>query len=198
MRTSVNNISLQGQLALDFVDRFLDRLTSYRLVLYSLLAFVSWAVFAGFIGEVAFEWYEILGSTTWLMVVCISVNFAVSKWRNVPRNKESDYISALILALILLPAQDFNDYLILATAGSVAMLSKYFLVHGKRHIFNPAAFGAFTVGIFFDYFPAWWVGTTILVPLVFIAGQLILKKMKRYWMVSLFMTIYLSYLVINI
>lgn len=188
---------LQGQRGLDLVDGLLDRLTSYRLVLYSLLVFVAWAVFASFIDEVAFEWYEILGSAAWLMIVCIAVNFLVSKWRNIPRNKESDYISALILALILLPAQDFNDYLILAAAGTIAMLSKYILVFGKRHIFNPAAFGAFSVAFLFDYFPAWWVGTTILVPLVFIAGQLILKKMRRYWMVTVFMSIYLGYLIIN-
>lgn len=197
MRASINNLGLQGQRGLDLVDRLLDRLTSYRLVLYSLLAFVVWAIFASFIDEVAFEWYEILGSTAWLMVVCVSANFAASKFLNIPRNKESDYITALILALILLPAQEFNDYLILAAAGTVAMLSKYFLVYGKRHIFNPAAVGAFTAGILFDYFPAWWVGTAILVPLVFIAGQLILKKMKRYLMVSVFMSIYLGYLIIN-
>ena len=187
----------QGQRSLDLVDGLLDRLTSYRLVLYSVMAFVGWAIFASFIDEVAFEWYEILGSATWLVVVCVSANLALSKVLNIPRNKESDYISALILALILLPAQDFNDYLILAAAGAAAMLSKYVLVYGKRHIFNPAAIGAFTVGLAFDYFPAWWVGTTILVPLVFIAGQLILKKMKRYLMVTVFMGIYLGYLIFN-
>lgn len=197
MRPSISNLSLQGQRALDFVDGFLDRLTSYRLVLYSLLAFVVWAVFGSLLDEVAFEWYEILASATWLVVVCITVNFAVSKLLNIPRNKESDFITALILALILLPAQAFNDYLILAVAAAAAMLSKYILVYGKRHIFNPAALGAFTVAVLFDYFPAWWIGTTFLVPLVFITGQLILKKMRRYWMVSVFMSIYLGYFAVN-
>ena len=197
MRERVDKFYLWGQNYSDLIDGLLDRLTSYRLVLYSLLAFLLWATFVSFIDEVPFEWYEILGSAAWLVVVCVGINFAVSKFFNIPRNKESDYISALILALILLPAQDFNDYLILAAAGAVAMLSKYFIVFGKRHIFNPAAAGAFSVGLLFDYFPAWWVGTTILVPLVFIAGQLILKKMKRYWMVTVFMSIYLGYLIFN-
>src|SRR3990167_5425148 len=197
MRERVDKFYLWGQNYSDLIDGLLDRLTSYRLVLYSLLAFLLWATFVSFIDEVPFEWYEILGSAAWLVVVCVGINFAVSKFFNIPRNKESDYISALILALILLPAQDINDYLILAAAGAVAMLSKYILVYGKRHIFNPAAGGAFTVGLLFDYFPAWWVGTTILVPLVFVAGQLILKKMKRYWMVTLFMSIYLVYLILN-
>lgn len=197
MPASINNLNLQAQRALDAVDGLLDRLTSYRLVLYSLLAFVVWALFASFLDEVAFKWYEILGSAVWLLAVCYVSNLAISRLLNIPRNKESDLITALILTLILLPAQDVNDYLILAAAGTVAMLSKYVLVYGKRHIFNPAAFGAFSVGLLFDYFPAWWVGTTILVPLVFIAGQLILRKMKRYLMVSVFMAVYLGYLVFN-
>jgi ferredoxin-NADP reductase len=193
----MKDLILQGQRALDLIDRFLDRLTSYRLVLYSLIAFVSWAIFASLIDEVSFEWYEILGSAAWLVAVCFGVNLVASKFFNIPRNKESDLISALILALILLPAQEVNDYLILAVAGSVAMLSKYFLVFSKRHIFNPAALGAFSVGLLFDYYPAWWVGTIFLVPLVFVAGQLILRKMKRYWMVSVFMGVYLGYLIFN-
>jgi ferredoxin-NADP reductase len=186
-----------GQQAVDTADGLLDRLTSYRLLLYSLLAFLIWAVFAALIGQVAFEWYQIAGSAVWLTVVCVAVNFACSRLLNVPSNKESDYISALILALILLPAQDLNDYLILAAAGTVAMLSKYVLVYGRRHIFNPAALAAFAVGRLFDYFPAWWVGTKFITPLVFVAGLLIMRKMKRYLMVSAFMAVYLVYIVIN-
>ncbi|HEY5549959.1 MAG TPA: hypothetical protein VIK37_02035 [Candidatus Saccharimonadales bacterium] len=187
----------KGQRALDLVDGRLDRLTSYRLVLYSLLAFVAWGILGGLMGEIAFEWHQVLASTAFLAVVCVTVNYIASELLNIPRNKESDYITALILALILMPAQEPNDYLILAAAGSAAMLSKYVLVYGQRHIFNPAAAGAFTVALLFDYFPAWWIGTAFLVPLVFIAGQLILRKMKRYLMVSVFMSIYLGYLVIN-
>jgi ferredoxin-NADP reductase len=122
---------------------------------------------------------------------------AFSRFRKIPRNKESDLITALILALILTPAHDFGDYLILAAAGALAMLSKYLLVYGKRHIFNPAALGVFTVAQLFDYHPSWWVGTVALTPLVFVAGQLILRKMKRYLMVSAFMVVYLGYLIAN-
>lgn len=183
--------------ALNKVDNLLDRLTSYRLALYSLLAFVGWAVVASWLGEVAFRWYEILASAGWLLAVCYVTNLAFSRFRNIPRNKESDLITALILALILTPAHNFGDYLILAAAGALAMLSKYLLVYGKRHIFNPAALGAFAVAQLFDYHPAWWVGTAVLTPLVFVAGQLILRKMKRYLMVSVFMVVYLGYLIAN-
>jgi ferredoxin-NADP reductase len=182
---------------LDFEDKLLDQISSYRLVLYSLVVFVIWATFGSLINQIPFEWHNILASTAWLIVICAVTNYLISKFLNVFTNKESAYISALILALILPPAKELNDYLILAVAGAVAMLSKYVLIYGKRHIFNPAALAAFVVGWLFDYLPAWWVGTVFLVPLVFIAGQLILRKMKRYLMVSVFMTIYLGYLIIN-
>lgn len=197
MRPLISSWFIKLQRAYDLVDGFLDRFTPYRLVLYSLLVFVGWAIIASLIGEVTFEWYQILASSAWLVAVCYSSNYAISRLRNIPRNKESDLITALILALILLPAQDINDYLILGAAGVAAMLSKYLLVYGKRHIFNPAAFGAFTVATLFDYYPAWWVGTAILVPVVFLAGQLILRKMRRYWMVTVFISIYLGYLIFN-
>lgn len=183
--------------ALGQVDNLLDCLTSYRLALYSLLAFVGWAIVASWLGEVAFRWYEILASASWLVAVCYITNSAFSRFWNIPRNKESGLITALILALILTPAHDLGDYLILATAGALAMLSKYLLVYGKRHIFNPAALGAFAVAQLFDYHPSWWVGVAILAPLVFAAGQLILRKMKRYLMVSIFMVVYLGYLIAN-
>jgi ferredoxin-NADP reductase len=186
-----------GQKAVDTADGLLDRLTSYRLLLYALLAILIWAVFAALIDQVAFEWYQIAGSAIWLTIVCVAVNFAASRLLNIPSNKESDYISAWILALILLPAQNLNDYLVLAAAGAAAMLSKYILVYGRRHIFNPAALGAFAVGRLFDYFPAWWVGTKFITPLVLVAGLLIMRKMKRYLMVSAFMLVYLAYIVIN-
>jgi len=183
--------------ALNQIDRLLDRITSYRLVLYSLVAFVGWAIAASWLGEVAFKWYEILASAAWLLAVCYIANLAISRFAKIPRNKESDLITALILALILAPAHDFGDYWILAAAGIFAMLSKYLLVYGKRHIFNPAALGGFAVAQLFGYHPSWWVGTVVLVPLVFIAGQLILRKIKRYLMVSVFMALYLGYLIIN-
>ncbi|HEX5395281.1 MAG TPA: hypothetical protein VFW52_02965 [Candidatus Saccharimonadales bacterium] len=197
MHAFINKIVRRGQQAVDETDGVLDRITSYRIVLYSLLAFLIAAMAAALAGKVGSEWYQIAASAIWLVIVCYAVNLAASKLLNIPRNKESDLITALILALILLPAQGLNDYLILAAAGAVAMLSKYVLVYGKRHIFNPAALGAFAVAKIFDYFPAWWVGTKYLAPLVFIAGLLIMRKMKRYLMVSAFMLVYMAYLVIN-
>ena len=77
------------------------------------------------------------------------------------------------------------------------MVSKYILTIGRRHILNPAALGAYSVGLIFDKYPSWWIGTLALTPALFIGGMFILRKMKRFIMVALFVAIYLSVLTYN-
>lgn len=176
------------------VDKALDPITLYRLVLYFLIFTVGWAVLVSFTGELPFEWYQILSSAALLVVACYSVSFLFARWLNIPRNFESDFISALILTLILTPANSGDDYVILAASGALAMASKYALAPGRRHIFNPAAFGAFSAAAFFDYYPSWWVGTAVITPIVLIGGLLILRKMQRFILSGVFVIISLAIL----
>lgn len=187
------SLVLQAQRVLDFVDGLLDPLTSYRLVLYFLYTLAGWAVLvAAFSHQIPFSWYDITLSILFLMAVCRGVNYLLSYSLDVPRNSESDFITALILSLIMSPAHSGHDFLILGLAGAFAMSVKYIIVIGRRHIFNPAATGAYLSGLIFHHYASWWVGTTILTPLVFIGGLLIMRKMKRYILVSFFMVVYLA------
>lgn len=182
---------------LDFIDGFLDNITSYRLVLYFLLLLGSWSVVLGFFGKLPYEGWEILGSFVWLCAVCWALGLALSSFLNVYRNRESDLITALILGLVLTPAAGLNDYLILAAAGVVAIASKYTLTIGKRHIFNPAALGAYSAGLIFHSYASWWVGTAVLVPLTIAGGLLVLRKMNRFILVLIFEAIYIGALLAN-
>jgi Na+-transporting NADH:ubiquinone oxidoreductase subunit NqrB len=168
------------------IDNQLDKLTSYKLVLYFLYTLIGWTVVASFFGEVSFKWYYVLLSTALLVIVCRISNQLISRRLNIPVNKESDLITALILALILSPAHTVNGFLILIIAGALAMLSKYILVISRWHIFNPAAFGAFAIGLLFHQYASWWVGASFITPVVFIGGLLVLRKMKRFIMVIAF------------
>jgi ferredoxin-NADP reductase/uncharacterized membrane protein YjjP (DUF1212 family) len=168
------------------IDKQLDRLTSYRLVLYFLFVLLGWAILGAALNKFFFTWYDILLSATVLFTACLGTNYYLSKHLHIAKNNESDYISALILTLILTPSHHFTDLLIIAVAGAVAMLSKYILVINKWHIFNPAAFGAFSVAKLFGHSPSWWVGTSFMVPVVFIGGMLVLRKMKRFIMAITF------------
>lgn len=182
-------------LGLDYVDGFLDNITSYRLVLYFLILLGGWSTLLGFAGQLPYEGWEIMGSFLWLTAVCWALGLALSSFLNVYRNRESDFITALILGLILSPASSLNDFLVLAAAAAVAVVSKFVLTVGKRHIFNPAALGAYLVGLIFHSYASWWVGTAILIPLTIAGGLLILRKMNRFIMVLIFEAIYIGALV---
>jgi ferredoxin-NADP reductase len=174
------------------VDSLLDRLTSYKLVLYFLYVLAGWSVVASLLGAVSFKWYYMILSVGLLIAVCRGSNMIISRYLNVPTNKESDLISALILFLILSPAHDVTGFLIIFIAGAIAMLSKYVLVINRWHIFNPAAFGAFATGLLFHRYASWWVGTTLITPIVFVGGMLILRKMKRFIMAIVFEVVALA------
>ncbi len=180
---------------IDWLDGFLDSITSYRLLLYVLLAILGTGVWGSLLGEVSFTWQHILLSAGCLALVCWLVNRAWARALDVPTNKHSELITALILTLVLTPGQTYRDYLILAAAAAMAMSSKYILAFRRSHVFNPAAVGAFSVGAAFSYHASWWVGTTFLTPVVLAGGILILRKMKRFRMVLIFLAVYVGWLI---
>jgi Na+-transporting NADH:ubiquinone oxidoreductase subunit NqrB len=193
----MNKISLIINRILAPVDNLLDRLTSYKLVLYFLYVTLGWSIVASLADKVSFKWYFILLSAALLIAVCRLTNTLISRYLNVPVNKESDLITALILTLILSPGHSWTDFVVIAIAAVVAMASKYILVINRWHIFNPAAIGALLSGVIFQHYASWWVGTSFITPVVFIGGLLILRKMKRFIMVITFEIIALLIIAFN-
>jgi glycine betaine catabolism B len=191
----MNRLSLLGQKLTGVIDSINDRLTSYRLMLYFLLALLGWAEIGSFFNKVPYSWHEILISAGWLMAVCWAANKLIAKFLDIPANKESDLITGLILALILTPPATARDFALLAAAGIGAMAVKYVITVYKSHIFNPAAAGAFIAGEIFHKYAAWWVGTKFMAPLIIIGAILILRKMKRFTLVLIFLAVYVLYLI---
>src|SRR5690242_4605917 len=98
--------SLALQRLISLIDRINDRFTSYRLVLYFLIVALAWAIAGSFFDKVPYKAPEILLSAALLLGVCWAANKLISKFLDIPANKESDLITALILALILTPTKD--------------------------------------------------------------------------------------------
>jgi len=192
MLQSLNIIAQKAGARLDKVN---DRFTSYRLALYFLLVLIGWAAIGGIFNKVPYSWYWILVSAGWLLAVCWLANKLLSKFLDIPANKESSLITALILALIMAPGQNGRGLVITAVAGLAAIASKYVITWRKSHIFNPAAAGAFIAGQFFNQFPSWWVGTKFMTPVVVIGGVFVLRKMKRFTLALVFLAVYLLYLI---
>lgn len=168
-----------------FIDNFLDTITMYRLVLYYLIGLLVVAFIYCLLGILHFNPLLLAFSTLFLVGVCWVANKVFAITFGAPANVESVYISALILALIITPAQSFTDIMFLFWAGVLTMASKYILAIGKKHIFNPVAI-AVTITAFAGVGSAsWWVGTFCMLPFALL-GLLIVRKIRRYDLVFYF------------
>lgn len=165
-----------------FIDSVLNRITMYRLVLYYLVILLTTAILFSFFGVLNFSPLNLVFSTFVILVVCWITNAVFSRSFAAAPNIESAYITAFILALIISPVAPTNGagvgFLIFASVW--AMASKYIFAIGKKHIFNPAAFGVALSAFAINQSATWWVsGSLALMPFVIIGGLLIVRKIRR-------------------
>ena len=154
----------------------------YRLVLYYLIVLFGAAVLFGLFGILPHSPADLAFSTLIILAVCWAVNAAFAEGFGATPNVESVYITGLILALIITPVAPTNytgvGFLIFASAW--AMASKYIFAIGKKHIFNPAAFGVALSALLINQSATWWVaGNLALLPFVLVGGLLIVRKIRR-------------------
>ena len=166
---------------INFIDNFLNKITMYRLVLYSLIVLLCVAAALSLFGLLPYDFFDLILSTGFLLVVGLIANWVFAKTFNAPANVESVYISALILALILSPVKglDFAGYMFLFWAAVITMSSKFILAINKKHLFNPVAVAVAITSFTIGGYASWWVGTAYMLPFVLIIGLLIVKKIKR-------------------
>lgn len=185
---------------MEFIDNILNRITMYRLVLYYLAALLVAAVIFGMFGILPYAPADIIFSTTLILAICWIANTIFSSVFEAVTNSESVYITALILALIIRPVA-YTDavgigFLVFASAWAIA--SKYMFAIGKKHIFNPAAFGVALAALVIHQSATWWVGGNIpLLPIVLLGGLLIVRKIKRSDLVLSFGTFALAAVIVT-
>lgn len=182
------------------IDNFINGITMYRLILYFLIILWVEALVITFFNVLSFSFYQFLISTVIILLVCYLTNKFFSLVFKIPTNLESVYISALILIFIVLPAKTIPEFIFIVFAGFIAMVSKYVLVLNKKHIFNPVAVSVFIASIFSLGYASWWIGNLWTLPVILLGGLLIVRKIKRFRMVSFFIisflicTIYFSFI----
>jgi ferredoxin-NADP reductase len=166
---------------MQWLDRITGRITMYRLVLICLLALLAEALLVSLTG--ALPPYSTLG-----ILVCVGVAVVMSYASNrlialilrVKPNSESSLITGLILGMLFLPILDGPHILAIAIAALVASISKYLLAVRRRHLFNPAAVGAFIAGLILPLDGAgWWVATIWLLPIAALSAIAILLRTRR-------------------
>ncbi len=175
-----------------YVDRFLDRITMYRLVLYFLTCLFLLSLILAYFNLLQVSFFGLMYSLVVLVFASYVFNRLSAKFFGIPENIESVYITAYILCLILAPP-DQGQYVsvlwVLVGAAAVAQVSKYALNFRGKHIFNPAALGVFLVAVVLGQSATWWVGSTpLFLPLLF-GVFLILRKLKRFSLALAFLAV---------
>ncbi len=164
---------------LTYIDKFLNKYTMYKVVLYALLILAAYSLI------VDFTWNKVV-SLVILMVGSYMLNQVIGRILKAPVGSESSTITGLILYLILAP------YATIATqclVVAIAMLSKYVFAWKKRHIFNPAAFVVALAPFMGIVDFTWWIASAVYLPLVVILGLLVVRKTRRMTMFLVFVVV---------
>ena len=180
---------------LRFIDKQLNGITTYRLVLYGLLAMTGASLALAFLDLLSFTITSMLVLLGLLLIVAASSNLLLARSLRITPSTESTYITALILYMILPPVTSASHALAVALAALAAMASKYLLTFRGSHIFNPAAFGLAAVTLTGLSSSMWWVGSSVMLPFTVIFGLLVVRKIRRFSLVSLFIATSLAVMV---
>jgi ferredoxin-NADP reductase/Na+-translocating ferredoxin:NAD+ oxidoreductase RnfD subunit len=168
------------------IDYMIDRVTMYRLVLYVLIGMVVMGIILAYFKLLSFSPVSLVLSTLFLVFICWAMNAVLAYVFEVPANIESSYLTALILALIVDPAQSPGAFVLLGWVAILAMSSKYILAIYKKHIFNPAAIAVVITSFVLGESASWWIGTTWMLPIVLLGGLLVARKLRQTDMVLSF------------
>jgi ferredoxin-NADP reductase len=168
------------------IDTLIGRVPMYRLVLILLAALTAIAVVLSAVGVLFFTPLELLATGGIAVGLSWLVNRAIAPLFRVKPHDESALITGLLLFFIMKPGIEVGDLAAVAVAATVAAVSKYVLAIRGRHVFNPAAIGAFVAtltGLGVSY---WWVGSESLFWFVLVAGAVVVWRVRKVGMAVLF------------
>ncbi len=177
------------------IDNFLNKITMYRLTLYCLLAIWFFGFILSLFSKLTYKPIDLIITFALIFLVSVAVNAIFSAAFKVPSNTDSVYITSIILALIVSPANPLNNLDVIFLSGALAIASKYILAINKKHIFNPAAFGVALSAFILQKYAVWWIGTLYMAPIVLVAGLLMVRKIQRFDLVFSFLLTSLTFIV---
>ncbi len=161
------------------LDRFIDKFTMYRLLIYYLLGLIAAAFFLGIFRDITYNPISILVTAGILVTANYFINLIFASIFDAPTANESAIITGLILSLIISPTLGLYNILFFIAASGLAQASKYLLTYKHKHIFNPAAIAVVLTAFGPKQSASWWIGTSVLLPFVIIGGLLIIRKIQR-------------------
>ncbi|MBP7831956.1 MAG: oxidoreductase [Candidatus Pacebacteria bacterium] len=172
---------------MNFIDKFLNNITMYRLALYGLSLVALVAIVLGFAGAIPYSGLSLVISLAVILAGCYLFNHVFAWIFKAPTNVDSFWITGFILFFLAAPTLSGKGLLILVAISAIAMLSKYTLAFKKKHLFNPAAITAVILGLLSIGDINWWVATPILNMVTLVVGLLIVRKLRRFPMFFAFL-----------
>ncbi len=179
------------------LDTALGRLTMYRLVLWVLAVLAGYSLLLNVLGWLTFGLPEMLAH----LALCLGLTYASSQGLaalfHVRPHTESSLITGLLLYFLFWPSQLTQGLQVAEIAGVAlacvrASASKYALAWRGRHIFNPAAAGAFLAGLTGLNIATWWAATPAMLWLVLPGVLLVLYRTGKFAMAAVFTVVAVS------
>lgn len=172
------------------INHFLNSITMYRLLVYSLGLLATLSLLLSFFGLLSFTPFQLLSSLMMIITTSFLANQLLATLYRATPNHESFLITALILFFLFSPATNLMGISSLVLASIFAMSSKYLFAYKAKHLFNPAAISAVLMGLLPFTAATWWVVNPYLAIPTLILGLLIVKKIRR-------LSLFLSFLTVN-
>lgn len=169
------------------LDKLIDNITMYRLLMYYLIGLLAAAIGLSFMGNLHYNPVALAVSAGILVFTSWVVNKIFGYIFEAPINPESSILTGLILALIIPPDLTLLGILFMIAAASLAVASKYILTIRYKHLFNPAAIAVVLTALGPNQHASWWVGSATMLPFVIIGGIIVTRKVRREYMVYSFL-----------
>lgn len=179
------------------LDTALGRFTMYRLVLWVLAVLAGYSLLLDVLGWLTFGLPEMIAHLALCLGLTYASNRVIAAVFRVRPHSESSLITGLLLYFLFWPTQfsaglQYLDLAGVALACVLASASKYALAWRGRHIFNPAAAGAFITGLTGLNIATWWAATPAMLWLVLPGVLLVLYRVRKLLMASVFTVVAVS------
>ncbi|UVJ38251.1 FAD-dependent oxidoreductase [Arthrobacter sp. CJ23] len=171
------------------VDTWLGRFTMYRLILWVLAVLMVFSLVLNVLGWLTFGLPQMLVHLGLCLGLTYGSNRLLAPLFRVKPHSESSLITGLLLYFLFWPSFAALDMAGVALACVLATVSKYALAFRERHIFNPAACGAFITGLTGLNIATWWAATPAMLWAVVPGVLLVLYRTRKLLMASVFMVV---------
>src|SRR5690606_32318655 len=126
-----------------WLDRVTGVVTMYVMVLGLLVALAAIALVLSIAGQLSYGPLALILSAVVAVGLTVATSWLAAKVMRVEPHLASAVITGLLVFFIMQPSAELVGLSGIAIAAVAASVSKYLLAWRRRHVFNPAALGAF-------------------------------------------------------